>query len=128
MDSIRVLLSLLPSGDKAFWHFSSGGKIGISSNLPGTNWIKYKILKWIPYGIYFAECLRGINHFGILVSWAAIDISRTLHGTDWIKHKILKWIPCGISAFVDSIQGINMLLIYVSIIGIYLNCSNTGDD
>ena len=46
---------------KHFGIFVSAGEIDISSNLPGTNWIKYKILKWTPYGICFADSLRGIN-------------------------------------------------------------------
>ena len=45
--------------------------------------------------IAFAESLRGIKHFGTLISGAEIDISSTLHGTDWIKDKILKWTAFG---------------------------------
>ena len=46
---------------KNFGIFVSAGKIGVFGNLPGTNWIKYKILKWTPFGICFADSLRGIN-------------------------------------------------------------------
>ena len=61
MDPIRDLLCRFPSGDKTFWHFRFRAGIDISSTLRGTNWIKYKILKWTPSGSALADSLRGIG-------------------------------------------------------------------
>ena len=49
-------------GIKHFCILVSTAKIGISSTLHVTDWIKHKILKWTPHGVSaFADSLQGIK-------------------------------------------------------------------
>ena len=92
--------------NKTFWHFSFRGGYRLFSFPSWNRLIKYKILKWTPYGISaFADSLRGIKHFGIFVSAGEIGVFGNLPGTNWIKYKILKWTPYGF-CFADSLRGI----------------------